>query len=269
MLNFDNLVIDRVLFGIAEDIETGEILYKINQISDFSISNTSESKDSNDAQGILIKRFYTAKSVEVSATCALLSLNMLGEQFGTQKHVASSTSKIKMPRFVSFTTTAGQADFTLPEAPLVDPTAIYEINANGTLGKKFTADASTASADKFVYASAEHKITLPTGLAEGTTLFVKYEYESENGVSVEQRGDKFPRTVKLTLSVLVADPCTVGSVRQAYIVFPSFQLSPDVDIQFTTDATFEFAGNAQVDYCSTTKRMYYITLSEDDIYSEE
>ena len=256
-LQFDSIVIDRVLNATAE--ADGD-LYLLNQLSNVNISNTSQSKDKTDANGVLVKRFYTGKTVEFSADTSMLSFSLMGEQFGSPKEIGQLT----VPRFLTINT-KGLEDYTLPEAPTEDITAIWELYPNGTSGKKFTVS-SGVTEDNFTYDSAQHKITFPTNAPE--QLFVKYEYQATNAVRVTQSADKFPRTVKLTLNCLVVDTCDVDTYRQAYIVFPSFQVSPDCEISLETDATFNFSGVAQVDYCSADKELYSIMLSEDDVVED-
>lgn len=61
---FEDLIIDRVLNGVFRNSE-GQVIGGLNQISSFSINSTSETKDKTDAQGTLIKRFYTSKQVNL------------------------------------------------------------------------------------------------------------------------------------------------------------------------------------------------------------
>lgn len=261
-LNFDSLVIDRVVDILAED-SNGDALYLLNNLSNVSINTTSESKDKTDAQGVLIKRFYTAKSVEVSADCNLLSLSMLAEQYGTKKIVASESNKIVAPKMLIIDTT-GKTEYTLPSSqkPTTPLSKIYEVNTNGTLGRSFDVGVE-ASADKFMYDDATGKITLPTGI-KGKVM-VKYNYETTSGVKVVNESDKFPRTVALTIKVLVADTCSVDTVRAAYIILPSFQTSPDCDLTLETDSTISFSGVAQRDYCAANSELFYIVMTEDDV----
>ena len=65
--------------------------------------------------------------------------------------------------------------------------------------------------------------------------------------------------------VLVADPCDKETLRHAYIVFPSFQMSPDNTISLNTEDSQSFSGSAQKDYCGANGEMFTIYLSEDDI----
>lgn len=261
-LNFDSLVIDRVLEMVAED-SNGDLVYLLNNLSNVSINTTSDTKDKTDTQGVLIKRFFTAKSVEISADCNLLSLSMLAEQFGTEKIIASAEKKIVAPKILRIDTT-GITEYTIPESfkPNAPLTKIYAANANGTLGKAYTVGVS-ATENTFVYDEESRKITLPTGVTG--ELIAKYEYETDKGVKVVQASDKFPRTVCLTMKVLVSDTCSVDVVRAAYIVIPRFQTSPDCDLTLETDSTISYSGVAQRDYCSSNAELYYIVLTEDDV----
>ena len=260
-LNFDSLVIDRVVDITAENSD-GELLYMLNNFSNVSINTTSESKDKTDAQGVLIKRFFTAKQVEVSGECNLLSLSMIAEQTGTEKIVASTGKKIKAPKILKIDTT-GITSYTIPAG--MRPTVLnklYAVNTNGTLGKSYSLG-TTASDTQFTYDETTGVITLPLNVTG--VLVAKYEYETASGVKVIQTSDKFPRTVHLTIKVLVADTCSVDVVRAAYIVIPSFQTSPDFDLTLDTDSAIAFSGVAQRDYCSVDSELYYIVLTEDDV----
>lgn len=262
MANFDSLVIDRVLEIVGENSD-GDLLYLLNNLSNVSINTTSESKDKTDALGVLIKRFYTSKSVEVSADCNLLSFSMLSQTFGTDKIIASKESKILAPKILHIDTT-GIKEYTIPEKlkPKAPLTKLYALEANGTLGKAYSVSA-TPSTTEFVYVENSGKITLPTEVTG--TLIAKYEYETESGVKVTNESDKFPTTSSITMKVLVADTCSVDVVRAAYIVFPSFQVSPDCDLTLETDSTITFSGVAQRDYCQTGSPLYYIVMTEDDV----
>lgn len=256
-LNFDSLVIDRVVDITLENDD--DLLCILNNISGVSINTSSESKDKTDAQGVLIKRFFTAKQVEVSGEMNVWSLSATAEQMGTEK----ITGAITAPKILKFDTT-GITEYTIPEKirPNVALSKLYAVNPNGTLGQVYKVG-TAASDTEFAYNEETGVISLPTGMT-GMAV-VKYNYDSANGVKVVQTADKFPRTVSMTMKVLVADTCSVDVLRAAYIVFPSFQLSPDFDLSLETDSTISFSGIAQRDYCSVGAELYYIVLTEDDV----
>lgn len=261
-LNFDSLIIDRVVEMVAEDNE-GNIKYILDNLMNVSINTTSESKDKTDARGVLIKRFFTAKTVEMSAEAAVLSLSALAEQYGSEKVLASTDAKIIAPKILTIDTT-GITEYTFPEnmKPVTPITKIYARNANGSLGQAYTSGVE-ASATEFKYEDASRTLTLPTGITG--KVVIKYNYETENGVMVENNADRFPKTVALTLKVLVADTCSTDTLRAAYIYFPSFQVSPDVDLTLETDSNVPYSGIAQKDYCASNANLFVIYLTEDDV----
>lgn len=260
-LNFDSLIIDRVAEMFAEDT-AGNAKYLLNNLSNVSINTTSESKDKTDALGVLIKRFFTGKSVEVSAECNMVSLSALANTYGTEVEVAEEGKPFMAPKILTIDT-AGITEYTIPEGrrPKVPLTKIYAKNSNGTLGRAYDVGVE-ANEDTFTYDESTGKIGLPTGVTGKLT--VKYEYEAIAGVKVTNEADKFPDTVVLTMKVLVADTCSVDTLRAAYIVFPSFQPSPDCDLTLETDSTVPYSGVAQRDYCADNADLFTIYLTEDD-----
>lgn len=274
---FEDLIIDRVLEGVFED-KNNNLIGALNDLQNTSINTTAETKDKTNSQGVLIKRFFTSKSVEVSSESAVVSLSLAGLQMGEGKIVASADNKIVLPRIKQYDKSA--SPITLPEVPIDGTLTVVGCTASGlpatelqyTLG-------DTAGAGVYAYATSEvdtgevdeesnpimktvATITLPTDAAE--TVQIKYDYETDKGVKVVQKSDKFPAECKLTLSVLVSDACDKEVLRHAYIVFPAFQMSPDFDLTLDTESAHPFSGIAAVDYCSKDKQLFYIAISDDD-----
>lgn len=260
---FEDLLIDRVLEGVFENSDN-EIIGALNQLQNVSINTSSETKDKTDAQGVLIKRFFTSKSVEVSAENAVVSLSLAGLQMGDGKTVASSENKIVLPRIMAKTKT--DSPITLPELPIDGTLKVYGCTSTGlpaTELKYTLGDAAGEGVYAYAVTDDVATITLPTDAAENVQIM--YEYETDKGVKVIQKSDKFPAECKLTLSVLVCDACDKETLRHAYVVFPAFQMSPDFDLALDTESAHPFSGTATVDYCSTDKQLFYIAMSEDDI----
>ena len=90
----DDIVIDRVQYGFAEDLD-GNPLYTLTQLQDATINISAESTDATDNQGNLIKRFWKAKTGEFTANNAMINLNVIGAASGEgkrrlQEHGAAS-----------------------------------------------------------------------------------------------------------------------------------------------------------------------------------
>lgn len=263
----DDIIIDRIQYGVAEDFE-GNLLYVLTQLADATIDITAESKDAVDSTGTLIKRFYQGKSGEFTANNAMLNLNILAAASGSAKEEATDSATIEMPRVVAVK--AGKTVTIGDKEELVEGSIkVYELTPSGSMGKEYKQ--GTAGKDSFGVAGKI--ITPPTDKDEdGNDIpqyIVKYMRKVKSGVAVRNKADKFPGTVKLTLKALCVDPCSADTLRACYIELPSFQVSPEVSLNLTTDAQMEYKGTLQVDYCSADKSLYNIYLCEEDDEDEE
>lgn len=242
--DINNFVIDRIVRGVALSQKDDSVLFSINQIQNASLNCASESTDAVDALGTPIATFYRAKSAEFSAENALYDMNLMAIQLGTAKKVASASSKITVPAMESFTVTEGRK-YDLKHTPKVAPTEIYALNGDSTFGVKYTK--STSSADAEHFSIADKTMSLPTGLAVGTDMFVMYEYETENAVEVVNSATQFPVGCKFVMEVLGCDVCDQTNLVYAYVIFNNFKLSPDFDWSIATDGAHPFSGKAQQD----------------------
>lgn len=265
-MNFDQLVIDRVLDGWFESKADNTVLAVLDQLQNFSVSVSSTTKDKTDAQGTLIKRFYTAKQAEVSGENAIFSLDLSAIQAGTTKLVDSD---VVMPRILQVAKSASALK--LPDTPNDGTLVVYGTFDNGVLdtSKKYTAG-TAAGDDTYVVSTVGDvtTITLPTNATD--FVQIKYEYKVAEGKSaarVNHDGSSFPKECKATFRVLCSDICDSETVRAFYIVFPKFQISPDFDWTVDTESAQPFSATAFKDYCAKTQILFYIAIAEDtDVY---
>jgi hypothetical protein len=262
---FDNLVIDRVVDGWFESKSTGNVLAVLDQISNFSINTTSETKDKTDAQGALLKRYYTSKSVEISGENATFSLNLFATQNGVQKVTGTS---VRMPRiYLASKPVAPGTTITLPEQPIAGTFQLYGTSDNGNvdIDKKYTAaTGSEPVAGENTYVLSGTTLTLPTNATD--QVQIKYERTVTDGITaarVDVKGDQFPKECRATFRVLCSDLCESEEVLALYIVFEKFQLSPDFDWTVDTESTQNFTATAFKDYCGKGQVLYYIAVADD------
>lgn len=262
IINFDQLVIDRVVDGWFESKEDEELIAVLDQISNFSVNTTSETKDKTDAQGVLLKRYFLSKSVEITGENAVFSLNMAAIQAGSAKKVGT---EVTLPRIMQIAKT--DSPYALPDTPINGTLMLYGTSDNGVVDveKKYV-KGDAAGVDTYAVATAGGvtTVTLPTNATD--TVQIKYEYTVASGdiaARVDQTGDKFPKECKATFRVLCSDLCDSETVRALYVVFPKFQMSPDVELAFNTDSTQSFTATALKDYCGKGQVLYYIAIAED------
>lgn len=255
--DLSNFVIDRVVRGIAVSqgdntklgIKAGDVLFSINQITNPSLSCTSESADAVDALNVPIATFYRAKTAEFSAENALFDMNLLATQAGTTKKVATATSKIETPCFQTIDVTDATS-YTLNHTPKAGTTPkAYVLNGDGTLGEKVEID-TTASGKKIALAGTAVTIVAGAdGYTNGSQLFFMYDYEADgtegNGaVEVANTATNFPVGCKFIMEILGADVCDQTNLIYAYLIFPNAKLSPDFDWSIATDSTHPFSMRA-------------------------
>ena len=258
--DLNNFVIDRVMRGVALSQTDGSVLFSLNQVTNPTLTVSSESTDAVDALGTPIATFYRAKSAEFSAENAIFDMNLLATQSGTAKQVATDQNKIVTPAFETIDID-GSATYTLKHAPKDEIKNIYALNGDGTLGTVFTKSTSASATNFAISGSA---ITPPTGLKNGDQLFVIYEYEASQAVSVVNSAVNFPTACELVLEVLGCDVCDQTKMVFAYVCFSNFKLSPDFDWTISTDSTHSFSGKAMQDYCDKEKKLFQIIIPGDE-----
>lgn len=260
-INLDKLVIDRVYDGWFED-KNLTLLAHLDQIQNLGINTTSETKDKTDAQGALIKRYYTAKSVEITGENAVLSLNLMAIQTGSDKVV---NGDVVLPRILMLN--ASESPITLPDNPIAGTVMVYGTYDNGLPNTDAPYTQGDSAADGvYVLTTVEGVTTLTVPTNATSTIQVKYDYQvssNNTAVRVNQYADTFPTECKATFRVLCSDVCDPETVRALYIVFPRFQMSPDFDWTVDTESAQNFSATAFKDYCGTDQLLFYVALAED------
>ena len=260
MATFDinNFVIDRCRRAIMVDPNTGEILWTITQIKDPSIKCEGDTAQATDALDAPIMEFDRAKKASFSASNSIFDLGLAAAQFGSKKQVAGGDNKIVVPAFETIDVT-GETTVELKHAPTGQIKYIYELKGDSTLGTKYT-NGGEAGADKFIHTAKATTITVPTGLAKGSQLFVEYEYETEEAVKVTNSATKFPKAGKLILEALGADIRDASTLYSAYVVFPQAKLTTSVDISLATDGDHPFEITCLPQYCDKEKKLFDLII---------
>lgn len=260
MFKLGDLAVDRIIAGVAQD-NKGKLLYTLTNLQEASIEITADSTDVTDGTGAVIKTFYRAKQGKFTATNSTINLPIIGAMSGTDPRYASDSEALNIPMIITTSKTA----VTLPNITGTGEDNNIVVNAiekNGTLGAQYTLASGTATAG--TYSVTGGKMTIKP--ADGDTKFIiKYNRSiTKDAIAIVNKADAFPKTVKLTLKVLIVDPCEPDTVRACYIVLPSFQPSAEVTVDVKTDGTIDYTGNLQVSYCADEKVLYEILACQDD-----
>lgn len=195
-----DLIVDRIVTGVAEKSD-GTLLYTLTNLQEATIEISAESEDAVDGTGAVIKTFYRAKTGTFTATNSTINLPVIGAMSGTDPVYATNEAAITMPRILTVATNTGIELPGISDNGANSNVRVYSINNNGTLGDP--------------YAASEYTITpvtnKPSTLAitphsGDTKWIIKYDRSvTENGMKIQNRSDAFPKSVKLTLKVLIVD----------------------------------------------------------------
>ena len=258
--NKNELILDRVRSMTFNDLSTGEMLFRLTQLEEPTLTCTSEGEEVTDALGSVITTLYRSKKATFSATNSLVSLDLAAAQYGTKKEVADTGKEIVTRTFETITIPDSATTVKLAHKPANkdDVKFIYSI-ANGELGKSYTAGAN-ASTTEFVVAE-DGTITLPTGLTG--KIYVEYEFKTENAVRIVNKASKFPEAAKVVIYAILRDACNENVVYSGVIVCPKAKFNPEsVELALTSTGKHAFELNMMKDYCEDDGDLFTIIVNE-------
>ena len=267
MYNVTNFIPERALRATMKSQSTGQTWWTLTQIENPKLNCDGTEIIKNDATGTPIISVDSAKTAEFSAANSLLDLNLMANQFGTTKKIASETDKIVSPAVPEvFTIKTEETTAVLKNIPYGTAGAeikfIYSLKSDGSLDKEFKLG-DTASETDFTLDASTKTITLPTGLDVGTQVLVDYEYETSEAVSVDNTATNFPTAGKLVVTYLGYDVCDKSTKIVAHQVFPNAKLTTAVDMDWTTEGTHPFTIKCMQDYCDPLKKLFTIVIPKE------
>ena len=266
-LNLSNFIVDRVISGIGYNSKD-EVVVKMDQCQNTSITCGSEATDIVDNVGSPIMTLYRSKTCEISGENAILDFNLTAVQMGADKKVAADGAEIIVPAQEIFDAPASGETYTLKRATDVTtaPVFVYALNDDSSLGKKYVVStkAEDVEGEDGTFTYADGVITLPTDVAAGTQMFVSYEYKTAAGIEIVNSAKNFPKSMKLVLRVLGYNPCSKDNKLGAYIIFPSFEMSPDFDLSLNAGEAQSWSGKASQDFCSKDRSLMKIVVVDEE-----
>ena len=225
--------------GVA--VAKDDILWTIKDVTDFSISNGSEMADAVDGDGVVIESYLRSKTAEMSGSNALFDLPLAAAQAGTK--LVTGSAEIQFHDIVKLEKGATEAKLAKTPKAGGEPTVVYVMNGDGSLGEKVTVGVGGAT-------YAEGKITFTTSPAveDAVQLFIPYVYEETKAQKFTNFADANTIPGRCVVEGLGKDVCTHELVY-FYITAPYAQLAIDGDLNFATDGTHDFTINCKKEYC--------------------
>ena len=254
-INVNELILDKVRSLIFTDLADGSVIGRLTKLEDPSLQTAAEGEEVTDAQGALITKIFRAKTGSFEATNSLLSIDLLAQQYGTEKEVASETSTIVTP--CEETLAVADGKITLSHTPSNTIKYIYKLE-NGTLAEKYVVG-TAASATEFAINGAE--ITVPTDVTG--KIYVEYEYEATSAVRVVNNTENFPEAVGVKVFAIFKDMCNENIKYAGSIVAKKGKIDPSsIDTAFTATGKHSFAIDFMKDYCDEDADLFSVIIAE-------
>ena len=254
-INVNELILDKVRSLIFTDLEDGSVIGRLTKLEDPSLQTAAEAEEVTDAQGALITKLFRAKTGRFEATNSLFSMDLLAQQYGTEKEVAGESKKFNVP--CEETLEIADGKITLSHVPVGDIKYIYKLE-NNALATKYTLG-TAASATEFAVEGTT--ITTPTDVTG--KIWVEYEYEATDAVKVANDADKFPTSVGVKVFALFRDPCNDNIKYAGSIVAKKGKIDPSsIDTALTATGKHSFAIDFMKDYCSDDENLFSVILAQ-------
>ena len=254
-INVNELILDKVRSLIFTDLEDGSVIGRLTKLEDPSLQTAAEAEEITDAQGALITKLFRAKTGRFEATNSLFSMDLLAQQYGTDKEVASESAEINVPCEETLEIKDGKV--TLSYAPVGDIKYIYKLE-NNALATKYTLG-TAASANEFTVEGTT--ITTPTDVTG--KIWVEYEYEATDAVKVVNDADKFPTSVGVKVFALFRDPCNDNIKYAGSIIAKKGKIDPSsIDTALTATGKHSFAIDFMKDYCSDDENLFNVVIAQ-------
>jgi len=258
-IDFDKLVIDKIMSVTGINRTTGEIRFMFDEIKDATIENGGETVFGTGAGGRRISALNQNKTSKISFNNGYVIASAYATQIGADIIEASDTNKLTVPTVetvkVTVTGAAGSEVVTakLPDTPIISSVKyLYKANKDMTQGKRYEVSA-TAGTGKFTLSG--DVVTLPTSdFTTGDAIIISYEYETTVGKAIVNNSEKYAENVKLITDLLVRDVCDNSIVYHTKMVY--FNTAPDMNMSMSIGgepSVHAFAAESLTDPCSVDK----------------
>lgn len=262
----NNVIFDRVVGATVSDKVSGIVKAWLSQLSNIAFNVSADPIEIADAMGNIVYRKYNAKNLEITATNAFISTDVIALTSGTDMLYAKEGTPLRFPKIEEIKV----GTKTLDVSGLVEGTMkVYGLTKSGAMSTEVFG--LTAEDEDHQFAISENVLTLPTYTDDQIAKWlVKYTRDVKSGMMARNYGDKFSKITELVFKCLAVDPCD-KKLRAAYIVVESASISPDVELAIANGEsnTIDFSAQALLDMCADDKTLFYVAFAEDDVEDEE
>ena len=265
-MNIDKLIIDSIETVLGVNKTTGELMLMLDQLKDGNLECAHDTVWMTGRQGVQLAGFDRNKTSTFSCNNAYVVTGALAAQIGSEVVEASDLNKIVVPDYferVMVKNNTATIEFVPVGTKGAEVPFVWVVNSDGSQGKKFEVDASP-SAGKFKVEASSKTLTFNEGdIADGTEIFVMYDYEVSSGRKIINAGDKFSTTCRLVIDLVLRDSCDTSIRYHGKLVFPNAKIDGNFSLSIGDEpAVHAFSAQAMIDTCSKDKTLWDLYVVE-------
>lgn len=237
MLNVNDLSITSFETVMACGINGGVFRFLLDEMQNCTIGNTQENTNLTGKNGRTIGMLKRNKAVKVTGTNGMVSLGLIETEVGKAGENQAVTT-VKIPDYivavketVEGNTIVAYTNYTAVGTAGNEIGTLYVKNANGTIKKTLTQDATASATGKFTYDPTTKKIAFYAGdVAENDELTVYYKRKIRADVVIENVSDNYSEKLELYVDAIAEDKCKNEYRVQFFIPYADFSGNFDIAI---------------------------------------
>ena len=256
-INFDKFTIISYDQITGFDRTDGSLVLVMDEISDFSLSQSQETTDITGKGGRIISRMKKNKSVEGSGTNGFLSGGALAAMLGAEVETGDNF----IVKYTDAIVVNGNSGTTTKKAIGTAGNEIGTIyvrdasNAYVTGGTKLTQVAGTPATGEFSYEPTTSTITFFEGdVADGVEVIAFYDAEVK-GAKITNDADKYSKVLYLYIDCTCTDSC--DNIYHAQYIIPRADFAGEFEIAGGSDpATLGFSFTSMPNICTGSSDLW-------------
>lgn len=261
--NPNEVVFEKIRYIEEFDPSTMKLYNRLTNVKEPSLNFSSDGTTVTDAFGAEIVTFYNAAQGTLTYTNAIHSFDLMAEQFASEKNVASTNAKIKVP--VSEVLEVKDNKVVLKYVPVGTNGAeikyVQLINEANEFGETLEVSPSV-SEGKFSINAETKTLTFNTGTTG--RVIVDYEAEMTEAISLAKTTDSMPPIRTLRLHCYFRNKCDSNIKYIGVIQFPRAQVDiSSVDVSLTPDGGHAVSYKLQKPYCDESGKLCEVFVYKD------
>ena len=233
-------------------ITAGQLAFWAEQITEPSLSFTSETEEIMDARNNVVMVLQNGRGATFGASNAFFNTSILAAQTGgaVKDSTGATITKFEM------VTVGDEGAASISYTPATDSTpVVYALNTDGSF-KTATAEAKVTVTDKALSS------TETNGLVKGAKYLVVYDITAPAGEQITALADAENELLDITAEVLLRDLCT----QEIYFAFLFMRgkLSGEAEWGMARDGAHAFEVTAMPAYCDAEKKLVDIVIVKDE-----